>query len=328
MPRKRDQLDARRPLSVQVALERSDGWAVLRSRRPTASATLYLRAWRSQTSSTAAEGGIRSWRRSDPPALGGSVSGERQAGSPFARTQVGPTDPPILLCDGDTVFGSRKVAAVERMPADSPRPLAWRRRERRLGRGDGGVDEEPAPAPRAGASTAPAVAVRRCPPRRRFRQPVACVIAFVADDAFADARRARPPSSCDRQRVLRALLPGPEARATSRLYKKLDAHAARGGPGPLSGVSRRCRSTWISTGYCFQLAKLPSVVIWRSAAGPRPYPRAATFAARAAAGGGKARWPAAPRLAVPPARRTRSAAGSRCQSFVARVRSGPWARRS
>ena len=54
----------------------------------------------------------------------GTVSVNSLAGTPFARTQIGPSDPPILLCDGDTVFGSRRVATFERMPADWPRKRA------------------------------------------------------------------------------------------------------------------------------------------------------------------------------------------------------------
>ena len=105
----------------------------------------------------------------------GSVSVNSLAGTPFARTQIGPKDPPILLCDGDTVFGSRKVATFERMPADSPR------RSRDDASSDSGeeteVDEEPEP-----AAAAPAVAAAMpAAPEVRTKY---CIVAFVADDAF------------------------------------------------------------------------------------------------------------------------------------------------
>ena len=112
----------------------------------------------------------------------GTVSVNSLAGSPFARTQIGPKDPPILLCDGDTVFGSRKVATFERMPADSPR-----KRSRDDASSDSGeeteVDEEPEPAPApAPAAAAPAVAAAM-PTAPEVRTKY-CIIAFVADDAF------------------------------------------------------------------------------------------------------------------------------------------------
>ena len=116
----------------------------------------------------------------------GSVSVNSLAGSPFARTQIGPSDPPILLCDGDTVFGSRKVATFERMPADSPR-----KRSRDDASSDSGeeteVDEEPEPAPApapAPAPTAAAPAVVVPMPAAPEVRTKYCIIAFVADDAF------------------------------------------------------------------------------------------------------------------------------------------------
>ena len=104
------------------------------------------------------------------------------------------------------MFGSRKVATFERMPADSPR-----KRSRDDASSDSGeeteVDEEPAPAPApapAGGrraapapATRPAVAASDAAPRRRYGGKY-CVIAFVADDAFA-ALDARAAELCDRR---------------------------------------------------------------------------------------------------------------------------------
>ena len=146
----------------------------------------------------------------------GTVSVNSLAGSPFARTQIGPKDPPILLCDGDTVFGSRKVATFERMPADSPR------RSRDDASSDSGeeteVDEEPEPAPAtAPAAAAPAVAAAMpAAPEVRTKY---CIIAFVADDAFrtldnwtADTCDRRVHEHCYQQRGTRHIT----------LYKNLE----------------------------------------------------------------------------------------------------------
>ena len=175
----------------------------------------------------------------------GSVSVNSLAGSPFARTQIGPSDPPILLCDGDTVFGSRKVATFERMPADSPR-----KRARDDASSDSGeeteVDEEPepaapapAPAP-APAAAAPAVAVPM-PAVPEVRQPY-CVIAFVADDAFA-ALDARAAELCDR-RVHEHCYQAMGTRHIT-LYKNLMLTPPRR-PRSTWRRRRRCRSTWSS----------------------------------------------------------------------------------
>ena len=79
------------------------------------------------------------------------VNSASRAG-PYVSTSIGRSDPPIMLCDGDTVSGTTKVATFQQMPADSPRKRAHESSDDSGDETD--VDEAPAPAPVAAPSTA------------------------------------------------------------------------------------------------------------------------------------------------------------------------------